>query len=410
MQPQRVVARTGGDDRVVRDQRAELAQGAGEIHLELARRRRCERVRCPVQRARPVGVAGGIRPVQLQRGGDELRRARVDRERRLEHPAELLGIGVDVDQRLARTGRGDQLVGAGRRLVEPRAEREQQVGIRARGARAPGRSRGRACRRTTASGCRRSPGSGTRPRRASPHASHSAAVSVAARSRPSAAADEHERALGAGDHVAARGRPPPAGASAHDLVRRAVAHVGAGGEHVLGQPQHDRPRPPGERDAVGAAHVLGDPRRVVDRRRPLRHRRRTHPGCRSPARPRDRDARAGSARRTGSAGPNPAGRCARRPPPGWPPAPRGEHDPGTPVSWPWARPCSPSRPPFARRRADLADVVQRVEHRQIALARDAERPARCRAARADRRGSGRRSADRSRTGPHAGRGSSTNTW
>ena len=42
--------------------------------------------------------------------------------------AELVGVGVHVDQRLARSRRLEQRVLPGRDLAEARAEREQQVG------------------------------------------------------------------------------------------------------------------------------------------------------------------------------------------------------------------------------------------------------------------------------------------
>ena len=54
------------------------------------------------------------------------------------------------------------------------------------------------------------------------------------------------------------------------LERCAVHDVGLLGEHVLRQREDDRPGPPGERDRVRLGHVLGDPLRAVELPRGLR--------------------------------------------------------------------------------------------------------------------------------------------
>ena len=71
----------------------------------------------------PSGAASAAR------GGDELGAAGADPERRLEHASELVGVGVHMDQRLARTRRLDHRVAAGRRLIQARADHQQQIGL-----------------------------------------------------------------------------------------------------------------------------------------------------------------------------------------------------------------------------------------------------------------------------------------
>ena len=89
---------------------------------------------------------------------------------------------------------------------------------------------------------------------------------------PAAAAQDHERPLGAGEqpaqlrHGLGRGR---------GLDRRGRARPSGdrGGldQHVLGQRQHDRPGPAGRGGGEGAVDELRDARRVLDLGHPLRH-------------------------------------------------------------------------------------------------------------------------------------------
>ena len=62
-------------------------------------------------------------------GGGERAHAGVDRQVRRVDEADLLGAGVDVDQRLARLGHVDQRVAAARGLAEAGADQQQKVGV-----------------------------------------------------------------------------------------------------------------------------------------------------------------------------------------------------------------------------------------------------------------------------------------
>ncbi len=89
---------------------------------------------------------------------------------------------------------------------------------------------------------------------------------------PRPAADEHERPLRAAQHRLELGQRGRGRARAQRPVAGRVGHVGAAGQHVLGQREHDRAGPPARRDRVGAREHLGDARGVVELERPLRHR------------------------------------------------------------------------------------------------------------------------------------------
>ena len=177
---------------------------------------------------------------------------------------------MDVDERLPRIGRLEERVAARRHLAEPAADREHEVGVAKPAGDAPRPSRRRARRRSSASGCRRSPGSGTRtrPGARSPRRTPARRGSSRPSSRP-----RRRRRAGApqprGAREAARD-PRRCGADALRLDARAVRDVGLLGEHVLGQREHDRPGPPGERDRERLGHVLGDPLGAVDLPRRLR--------------------------------------------------------------------------------------------------------------------------------------------
>ena len=62
-----------------------------------------------------------------ERGGEGPRRG-VDREERLVDAAELERVGMDMDELLARHRNVEERVAAARRLAEPRADRDQQIG------------------------------------------------------------------------------------------------------------------------------------------------------------------------------------------------------------------------------------------------------------------------------------------
>ena len=62
-------------------------------------------------------------------GIEEGTRRRGDRERRLVDAAELVGAGMDVDQRLPGLRHVEQRVAGSHRFAEPLAEDEQHVGI-----------------------------------------------------------------------------------------------------------------------------------------------------------------------------------------------------------------------------------------------------------------------------------------
>ena len=78
-------------------------------------------------------VAAGYRRGLVEHRVDERLRVRDDPERGLEHPPELRDIAIDVHQRLRGNRRGRQTVPLCRHVVQPGAERDDQVRLGHRG-------------------------------------------------------------------------------------------------------------------------------------------------------------------------------------------------------------------------------------------------------------------------------------
>ncbi len=75
--------------------------------------------------------------------------------------------------------------------------------------------------------------------------------------RPAAFADDHERPLGRREQLPQPREILVARRRARGPNGRRVRDVRLLGEHVFGQGEHHRPRPPREREGEGALHVLG---------------------------------------------------------------------------------------------------------------------------------------------------------
>ena len=174
-----------------------------------------------------------------------------------------------MDQRLLRTRRLEERVAAGRDLAEAAADREHEVGIaQAAGDRLVHGDAEHAdvARRAVVDevlAAKRA-----RDRKLVRLAER---LHVAARlGRPAALAHDDERALGSGEQLA---QPLELLRLGHDGSASnaiGIGRVGLLGEHVLRERQHDGPGPAGERDRERLRHVLGDPVGAVELPRRLR--------------------------------------------------------------------------------------------------------------------------------------------
>ena len=86
---------------------------------------------------------------------------------------------------------------------------------------------------------------------------------------PAAAAGQHQRRAGALEEAGDLGQILGRGGGLRDAHGGAGHGVGRGGQHVLGQRHHHRPRAAGLSNREGAGHQLGHPVGVVDLHRPL---------------------------------------------------------------------------------------------------------------------------------------------
>ena len=126
VRPHRVVAGPAREHGVVRESLAQVRHHLGQ--LELARQLPVAEVG-EVVGARLLDPGGAMCAVDRRERRRELRRARDDRQLRLVDAAELVRVGVDVDQPLARARRLEQRVLACGDLAEACAEREDHVGV-----------------------------------------------------------------------------------------------------------------------------------------------------------------------------------------------------------------------------------------------------------------------------------------
>ena len=196
---------------------------------------------------------------------------------------------------------------------------------------------------------------------------------VAARlRRPATFADDDQRALRGGEQLAHATELLRARRDARRLDRRRIGDVGLLREHVLGQREHDRAGPPrhGERDRLG--EVLRDALRRVDLPRRLRDPPEDPrvvellPGLASAKRARDLADEEEHRRRVLAGGVHADRRLGRARPA------RDEADARSPREL--ADRFRRVRRALLVAAGDEPDrrVVERVEHREVALARDAE--------------------------------------
>ena len=128
--PAREIAGAVADDGVRRELVAHRRDARAEVERDafarLAARVHSSHSWCACS---PAGEADqvGVGPVVDHLG--ELAHVGADRQIGVIDPAELVGVGVDVDQRLAGMVGGDQSVAVGGRFAEPRADGDDQVGV-----------------------------------------------------------------------------------------------------------------------------------------------------------------------------------------------------------------------------------------------------------------------------------------
>ena len=129
MHPDREVAGAAGEHRVVRQPPAQERDHLAEVDVAGQRTALEARQVVGARSFRPAAPARGIEDAEPPERGRELRQRGDDRQLRLVDAAELVRVGMRVDERLARARRVQQRVAAGRHLAEPAAEREDQVGV-----------------------------------------------------------------------------------------------------------------------------------------------------------------------------------------------------------------------------------------------------------------------------------------
>jgi hypothetical protein len=270
VRPHREVARAVGEDRVVGQALTEKRHHFPQI--DVARHRLMAQVLLPLGAGgrRPDGPAGRVDRLERRGRRRELRIAGVDRQVCLVHAAELLGAGVDVDERLQRARNPDERVSLRSGLSEPGADDEQQIGLA---------DPARELRVHTEPDV---PDVARRPvvdvvlaaeRRADRKAIrlHECLNVTGGIRAPAAAADHRERPLGGREQLA-QSRHVHRGRARRDrAVRLGVRCVGLVlGQHILGKGEGDGPGPPRAGGRERARHELGDPGGLLDLPRPLR--------------------------------------------------------------------------------------------------------------------------------------------
>ena len=130
--PAAEIAGVAGDDRVVGQALAQPGHDPAEIERRRVGRAWSAAARPRIRRAPPCATrpsAGWRSAASAAAAAANLRHAGLDRQGRAEHAAQLLGGGVDVDQRLAGVGDAEQRIGLRGDLADPRADRQHQVGL-----------------------------------------------------------------------------------------------------------------------------------------------------------------------------------------------------------------------------------------------------------------------------------------
>ena len=185
--------------------------------------------------------------------------------------AELLGARMHVHERHLRAGNVEQRVALRRQFAEPAADHDDEIG------RLDALEQfriGTDAEIAGVAGMQRIEQMAAAERGAYRQRIflRKAADAVAGRLRPAAAAEQHDRRAGAGEHLRKFCHLGVAGRGLDQRERRRVGHGDALDQHVLGDADHDRPRPAVRRGVESARHDLRHARRVVDFGRPFGHR------------------------------------------------------------------------------------------------------------------------------------------
>ena len=182
--------------------------------------------------------------------------------------ADLVGVGIDVDDPPPLLTRVHQLIAGGQRIAQPRAERQDAVGLAQRLAQPQVHPHAQVARIVRVPVVHVVlPAEGHRNRQPPPLGQPGQRVRVVL--RPERAARHDQRPLGGGERVADR-RHLRLGHARHGAGGgREVGDVGLGRQHVLGQRQHHRAGAPGAGEVEGAGDVFGDALGLVDLGHPL---------------------------------------------------------------------------------------------------------------------------------------------
>ena len=208
----------------------------------------------------------GVAPLVDHLG--ELAHVGADRQIGVIDAAELVGVGVDVDERLAGMVGRDQRVAVGRRFAEPRADGEDQIGVAdallqlgvGAVAELAGIDLAAVADRVLAA---ERGGDGDA-------VAESEIGEMVRRARaPVGAADDRDRVGRVLQQLEHRLDRAGIGLLGERRDARAVGRLDLVAQHVLGQREHDRAGPAGGRDAIRAGDIFGDPPRVLDPRRPF---------------------------------------------------------------------------------------------------------------------------------------------
>ena len=207
--------------------------------------------------------------VPHQRAFGELAHVGTDRQVGAIDAVELVGVRMDVDEKLVRMVGRDEGIAVRRRLAEPGTDREDQVG------RLDPLCQLRIGSITEIAGIDRRRGldrvlsperGGDRDAEAfGEHLEVSAGLRV-----PPRTADDGDRSGGVRQHGLQRRQRVGAGGLRRVVNERGrCGFTGGLGQHVFGQREHDRAGTTGDGGSVGTGDELRDTRRVVDPRGPL---------------------------------------------------------------------------------------------------------------------------------------------
>ena len=271
VQPDREVAGPVGQDRVLGQRVAHVAQDLAQLQ----RTGVGARLLGPVE----VGGAGPGHPFALARrvGAErgqarrQAARGRVDAESGLVDAPDLVGVGMDVHQRLVACRNRQQVIGLRRDLGHAATRENHQIGVahglhqRGIGAEAQVAREVRVLHRhLTRAAELGGEGDGVAFAEVG-EGGHGLGV-------PAGAAEDRERLLRLCQHVAQTGEVGGGGGGFHRLHPRRVGDRDHVVQHVLGQRDHHRAGAALHGDAEGASQKFGDAGGVVDLDHPFGHR------------------------------------------------------------------------------------------------------------------------------------------